>query len=53
MATGIKQAKILTLCGCKEDLKKKVHAMIDKFAERGIRSLAEVPEKSKDSAGGL
>ncbi|GJR05469.1 plasma membrane ATPase 4 [Tanacetum coccineum] len=48
--------QILTLCGCKEDLKKKVHAMIDKFAERGLRSLAvakqEVPEKSKDSAGG-
>ena len=32
--------QILTLCGCKEDLKKKVHAMIDKFAERGLRSLA-------------
>ncbi|XP_024968768.1 plasma membrane ATPase 4 isoform X1 [Cynara cardunculus var. scolymus] len=47
--------QILTLCGCKEDLKKKVHAMIDKFAERGLRSLAvarqEVPEKSKDSPG--
>ncbi|KVH72627.1 Cation-transporting P-type ATPase [Cynara cardunculus var. scolymus] len=38
-----------------EDLKKKVHAMIDKFAERGLRSLAvarqEVPQKSKDSPG--
>ncbi|KAM0017806.1 putative P-type H(+)-exporting transporter [Helianthus debilis subsp. tardiflorus] len=48
--------QILTLCGCKEDLKKKVHAMIDKFAERGLRSLGvarqEVPQKSKDSAGG-
>ncbi|KAK9055250.1 hypothetical protein SSX86_026333 [Deinandra increscens subsp. villosa] len=48
--------QILTLCGCKEDMKKKVHAMIDKFAERGLRSLAvakqEVPEKSKESAGG-
>ena len=47
--------QILTLCGCKEDLKKKVHAMIDKFAERGLRSLAvarqEVPQKSKDSPG--
>ncbi|XP_076892647.1 plasma membrane ATPase 4-like isoform X1 [Bidens hawaiensis] len=48
--------QILTLCGCKEDLKKKVHAMIDKFAERGLRSLGvarqEVPQKSKDSPGG-
>ncbi|KAL3841056.1 hypothetical protein ACJIZ3_025647 [Penstemon smallii] len=48
--------QILTLCNCKEDLKKKVHATIDKFAERGLRSLAvgrqEVPEKSKDSPGG-
>ncbi|KAL8208659.1 hypothetical protein R6Q57_008071 [Mikania cordata] len=48
--------QILTLCGCKEDMKKKVHAMIDKFAERGLRSLAvakqEVPEKTKESPGG-
>ncbi|XP_073305033.1 plasma membrane ATPase 4-like [Primulina huaijiensis] len=48
--------QILTLCNCKEDMKKKVHSVIDKFAERGLRSLAvgrqEVPEKSKDSAGG-
>ncbi|KAK3041128.1 hypothetical protein RJ639_027580 [Escallonia herrerae] len=48
--------QILALCNCKDDFKKKVHAMIDKFAERGLRSLAvsrqEVPEKSKDSPGG-
>ncbi|KAL1548850.1 Plasma membrane ATPase 4 [Salvia divinorum] len=48
--------QILTLCNCREDLKKKVHSVIDKFAERGLRSLAvarqEVPEKSKDSPGG-
>ncbi|KAK2993470.1 hypothetical protein RJ640_015154 [Escallonia rubra] len=48
--------QILALCNCKEDFKKKVHAIIDKFAERGLRSLAvsrqEVPEKSKDSPGG-
>ncbi|OMO90623.1 Cation-transporting P-type ATPase [Corchorus olitorius] len=47
--------QIITLCNCKEDVKKKVHAVIDKFAERGLRSLAvarqEVPEKSKDSPG--
>ncbi|KAI5586872.1 hypothetical protein POPTR_006G275000v4 [Populus trichocarpa] len=47
--------QILTLCNCKEDVKKKVHSVIDKFAERGLRSLGvakqEVPEKSKDAAG--
>ncbi|XP_057421160.1 plasma membrane ATPase 4 [Lotus japonicus] len=48
--------QIMTLCNLREDTKKKVHAMIDKFAERGLRSLAvsrqEVPEKTKESAGG-
>ncbi|KAK3003986.1 hypothetical protein RJ639_019239 [Escallonia herrerae] len=47
--------QILSLCNCKEDIKKKAHAVIDKFAERGLRSLAvarqEVPEKSKGSPG--
>ncbi|XP_042443339.1 plasma membrane ATPase 4-like [Zingiber officinale] len=48
--------QILNLCNCKEDVRNKVHAVIDKYAERGLRSLAiarqEVPEKSKESAGG-
>lgn len=48
--------QILALCNCREDDKSKVHAVIDKFTNRG-RSLAvarqEVPEKSKDSPGGL
>ncbi|KAF7838022.1 plasma membrane ATPase 4 [Senna tora] len=48
--------QIMTLCNLREDAKKKVHAMIDKFAERGLRSLAvarqEVPERNKESAGG-
>ncbi|XP_065848936.1 plasma membrane ATPase 4-like [Euphorbia lathyris] len=48
--------QILALCNSKEDVKRKVHSVIDKFAERGLRSLGvarqEVPEKSKDSAGG-
>ncbi|KAK9697526.1 hypothetical protein RND81_08G043400 [Saponaria officinalis] len=48
--------QILDLCNCKEDLRKKVHSVIEKYAERGLRSLAvarqEVPEKSKDSPGG-
>ncbi|XP_064957248.1 plasma membrane ATPase-like [Musa acuminata AAA Group] len=47
--------QILNLCNCKEDVRNKVHTVIDKFAERGLRSLAvarqEVPEKCKESAG--
>ncbi|KAL4309046.1 hypothetical protein GQ457_01G049370 [Hibiscus cannabinus] len=47
--------QILDLCNVKEDFKKKVHSIIDKFAERGLRSLAvarqQVPEKTKESAG--
>nr|KJB22049.1 hypothetical protein B456_004G027300 [Gossypium raimondii] len=47
--------QILALCNAKEDLKKRVHSIIDKFAERGLRSLAvsrqQVPEKTKESAG--
>ncbi|KAL2462138.1 ATPase 9 [Abeliophyllum distichum] len=48
--------QIVELCGLKEDVKRKVHSIIDKFAERGLRSLAVakqiVPEKTKESAGG-
>ncbi|KAF1887661.1 hypothetical protein Lal_00040715 [Lupinus albus] len=48
--------QIITLCNLREDVTKKAHAIIDKFAERGLRSLAvarqEVPEKTKESAGG-
>ncbi|CAL5184508.1 unnamed protein product [Lathyrus oleraceus] len=47
--------QIIELCNMKEDAKKKIHAMIEKFAERGLRSLGvarqEVPEKTKESAG--
>ncbi|KAF5940408.1 hypothetical protein HYC85_021575 [Camellia sinensis] len=47
--------QILALCNCKEDVRKKVHSVIEKFAERGLRSLAvarqEVPEKTKESPG--
>ncbi|GMJ07149.1 H(+)-ATPase 2, PLASMA MEMBRANE PROTON ATPASE 2 [Hibiscus trionum] len=47
--------QILALCNAREDLKRKVHSIIDKFAERGLRSLAvarqQVPEKTKESAG--
>ncbi|XP_030449003.1 plasma membrane ATPase 4-like [Syzygium oleosum] len=47
--------QILNLCNCKEDVRKKSHAVIDKFAERGLRSLAvarqEIPERTKDSPG--
>ncbi|XP_058226968.1 ATPase 10, plasma membrane-type-like isoform X6 [Rhododendron vialii] len=48
--------EILNLCEEKEQIAGKVHAIIDKFAERGLRSLGvaiqEVPEKSKESPGG-
>uniref|UniRef100_A0A2P2LNY8 Plasma membrane ATPase n=2 Tax=Magnoliopsida TaxID=3398 RepID=A0A2P2LNY8_RHIMU len=47
--------QILNLCNAREDLRRKVHSVIDKFAERGLRSLAVcrqmVPEKTKESAG--
>eukprot|EP00268_Persea_americana_P001695 TRINITY_DN1050_c0_g1_i1.p1 TRINITY_DN1050_c0_g1~~TRINITY_DN1050_c0_g1_i1.p1 ORF type:complete len:954 (+),score=233.48 TRINITY_DN1050_c0_g1_i1:160-3021(+) len=47
--------QILNLCNCKEDVRNRVHAVIDKFAERGLRSLAvarqEVPEKTRESPG--
>ncbi|WVZ94375.1 hypothetical protein U9M48_040274 [Paspalum notatum var. saurae] len=48
--------QIMALCGCTDDVKNRVHAIIDKYAERGLRSLAvarqTVPEKRKDSPGG-
>ncbi|KAG2398338.1 ATPase 10 [Vigna angularis] len=48
--------QILDLCQERDQIARKVHDIIDKFAERGLRSLAvayqEVPEKSKDSPGG-
>ncbi|XP_039159225.1 ATPase 9, plasma membrane-type isoform X1 [Eucalyptus grandis] len=47
--------QIIDLCKVRQDVKKKVHDIIDKFADRGLRSLAvakqTVPEKTKDSAG--
>ncbi|KAL6181254.1 hypothetical protein ACLB2K_047909 [Fragaria x ananassa] len=48
--------QILNLAGNKSDIEKRVHTVIDKFAERGLRSLAvarqEVPAGTKDSPGG-
>ncbi|XP_045787648.1 plasma membrane ATPase 4-like isoform X1 [Trifolium pratense] len=47
--------QIMNLCNLREDAKKKVHGIIEKFAERGLRSLGvarqEIPEKTKESAG--
>ncbi|KAF1865737.1 hypothetical protein Lal_00021737 [Lupinus albus] len=47
--------QIIDLCNVRPDVKKKAHSIIDKFAERGLRSLAvakqEVPEKTKESPG--
>ncbi|THU57516.1 hypothetical protein C4D60_Mb03t04350 [Musa balbisiana] len=55
MAGLAPKTKIIDLCNMKDDAKKKVHAMIDKFAERGLRALGvarqEVPEANKESAG--
>lgn len=39
--------QIITLCNCKEDVKRKVHSVIDKFAERGLRSLAVARQVGK------
>ncbi|KDP40607.1 hypothetical protein JCGZ_24606 [Jatropha curcas] len=48
--------QILHMCQEKDKIAEKVHVIIDKFAERGLRSLGvafqEVPEKRKDSPGG-
>ncbi|CAL4912383.1 unnamed protein product [Urochloa decumbens] len=47
--------QILDLCNCGNNVRNLVHTVIDKYAERGLRSLAvarqEVPEKSKQSPG--
>ncbi|OVA11894.1 Cation-transporting P-type ATPase [Macleaya cordata] len=48
--------QILNLACNKSDIEQRVHAIIDKFAERGLRSLGvarqEVPAGDKDSPGG-
>ncbi|KAL8132117.1 hypothetical protein AgCh_007860 [Apium graveolens] len=48
--------QILDLAHNKSKIEKKVHSVIDNFAERGLRSLGvarqEVPEGNKDSSGG-
>ncbi|WMV21506.1 hypothetical protein MTR67_014891 [Solanum verrucosum] len=48
--------QILNLAHNKSDIERRVHTVIDKFAERGLRSLGvayqEVPEGRKESAGG-
>lgn len=47
---------MLNLAWNKSDIEKRAHTVIDKFAERGLRSLAvarqEVPAGTKDSPGG-
>ncbi|CAL4928841.1 unnamed protein product [Urochloa decumbens] len=47
--------QILDLCHCGDNVRNLVHTVIDKYAERGLRSLAvarqEVPEKNKQSPG--
>ncbi|AQK81782.1 ATPase 8 plasma membrane-type [Zea mays] len=47
--------QIIELCRLREDLSRRVHAIIAKFADRGLRSLAvarqRVPEGNKDAPG--
>ncbi|KAG7997243.1 hypothetical protein I3843_01G202300 [Carya illinoinensis] len=47
--------QILDLCREKDEIAGKVHVIIDKFAERGLRSLGvayqEIPERTKESPG--
>ncbi|KAL0885149.1 hypothetical protein Bca101_009131 [Brassica carinata] len=47
--------QIITLCELKGEALKRAHDIIDKFAERGLRSLGvgrqKVPEKDKESPG--
>ncbi|XP_010537896.1 PREDICTED: ATPase 9, plasma membrane-type [Tarenaya hassleriana] len=48
--------QIIELCNLREDAKKRSHAIIDKFADRGLRSLAvgkqAIPDKDKNGPGG-
>ncbi|KAJ8513017.1 hypothetical protein OPV22_003451 [Ensete ventricosum] len=48
--------QILNMAHNKSEIERRVHAVIDKFADRGLRSLAvayqEVPEGRKESPGG-
>uniref|UniRef100_A0A803NDW7 P-type ATPase A domain-containing protein n=1 Tax=Chenopodium quinoa TaxID=63459 RepID=A0A803NDW7_CHEQI len=43
--------QIIELCDLKGEALKKAHAVIDSYADRGLRSLATVPEKTKESTG--
>ncbi|CAN0877805.1 ATPase 10, plasma membrane-type [Linum grandiflorum] len=48
--------QILNLCQEKNGIARRVHSVIDNFAERGFRSLGvayqEIPERTKESPGG-
>ncbi|KAH9616479.1 hypothetical protein KSS87_017922, partial [Heliosperma pusillum] len=56
MAGLAPKAKIIDLCNLSPDVKSKAHAIIDGFADRGLRSLGvalqTIPEKTKESPGG-
>uniref|UniRef100_A0A0E0DPV8 Plasma membrane ATPase n=1 Tax=Oryza meridionalis TaxID=40149 RepID=A0A0E0DPV8_9ORYZ len=47
--------QIIELCRLRDDVSRRVHAIIDKFADRGLRSLAvarqKVPEGNKEAPG--
>jgi magnesium-transporting ATPase (P-type) len=38
----------LNLCNCRENVRRKAHTVIDRFAERGLRSLGVAYQVSKD-----
>ncbi|CAN8304910.1 unnamed protein product [Cochlearia groenlandica] len=48
--------QVLSLCQRKSEIAQRVYAIVDRFAEKGLRSLAvayqEIPEKSSKSPGG-
>ncbi|EOA16035.1 hypothetical protein CARUB_v10004164mg, partial [Capsella rubella] len=43
--------QILDLCNASADLRKNVNSTIEKYTEHGLMSLANVPEKTKESSG--
>ncbi|KAL8112090.1 hypothetical protein AgCh_019697 [Apium graveolens] len=53
---NVHQSRFLTWHTTKSKIEKKVHSVIDNFAEHGLRSLGvarqEVPERNKNSSGG-
>lgn len=47
---SISLKQILALCNSEEDVKKRVHALIDKFAESGLQSLAVARQVTSEAS---